>query len=119
MPSYDYKCNICDYKFEAFHAMSAKPLSKCPKCNKLGLIKLISPGALAIVKGTQNPCRGGRNLAEIKERKIAKKQELEKQRKKAKEAEKRNPPWWRSRKDNKIDMNVLKNPEKYIKTGET
>lgn len=51
MPTYDYKCRDCNYKFELFQPMSAEPLKHCPKCN--GRVKrLIGTGAGTIFKGS-------------------------------------------------------------------
>lgn len=41
MPTYDYKCEDCEYAFETFHSMSQDPLKKCPKCSKDTLKRLI------------------------------------------------------------------------------
>lgn len=115
MPTYEYECDSCNYSFEAFHSMSSKPLKKCPQCQKNTLQKLISGGAAVIIKGTQTPCF---DRTETLEKKKAKREKIARQKKEAKAAEKKKPPWWRPRKDKKIDMSVLKNPEKYIRTGE-
>ena len=32
MPTYDYVCDDCGYNFEEFQAITAEPLTKCPKC---------------------------------------------------------------------------------------
>lgn len=32
MPIYEYLCDVCDYKFEKLQALSAAPVSECPKC---------------------------------------------------------------------------------------
>jgi putative FmdB family regulatory protein len=105
VPTYDYECEACQHRFEAFHSMSAKPLRKCPECNKLALIKLIGAGAAAIIKGTTTPCKGeyrkpnlGSKLGEGENKSEA--------------------PWWRSGEDKKVRKDILKNPKKYIKTGE-
>ena len=50
MPTYDYECQDCNYIFESFQSMSAKPLKKCPKCNGK-LKRLIGTGAGIIFKG--------------------------------------------------------------------
>lgn len=51
MPTYEYKCNGCDYQFEAFQSISEAPLSTCPKCGN-SVERLISGGAGVIFKGT-------------------------------------------------------------------
>jgi putative FmdB family regulatory protein len=52
MPTYDYKCNACDHRFEHFQSMSDKVLKKCPKCGKNALERLIGTGAALIFKGS-------------------------------------------------------------------
>jgi putative FmdB family regulatory protein len=51
MPTYEYKCDRCDYRFEAFQSMTAEPLSECPECGGKTR-RLISPGAGFIFKGS-------------------------------------------------------------------
>ncbi len=50
MPTYDYKCQSCNYTFEFFQSMKEEPLTKCPKCGGQ-LKRLIGPGAGPIFKG--------------------------------------------------------------------
>ena len=51
MPTYDYECSDCGHAFEAFHSMSAEPLSACPECS--GTVKrLIGAGAGILFKGS-------------------------------------------------------------------
>jgi putative FmdB family regulatory protein len=52
MPTYDYKCNACNHRFEHFQSMSDKVLKKCPKCGKNALERLIGTGAALIFKGS-------------------------------------------------------------------
>jgi len=50
MPTYDYVCEKCDYRFEEFQAISAPPLTKCPRCR--GSVKrLIGGGNGFLFKG--------------------------------------------------------------------
>lgn len=51
MPTYDYKCNVCNYTFEYFQSMKDAPLTECPKCGGQ-LKRLIGAGAGPIFKGT-------------------------------------------------------------------
>lgn len=51
MPTYDYECQACGHAFELFQSMTAKVKRKCPKCGKLGLQRLIGPGAGFLFKG--------------------------------------------------------------------
>ncbi len=60
MPTYDYQCESCGHRFEAFHGMSAKPVKACPECGE-GVRKLMSAGAGVIDKGAGHqvgPCPG-------------------------------------------------------------
>ena len=51
MPTYDYVCADCNYKFERFHSMSDEPIRICPKCG--GRVhRLISGGTGLIFKGS-------------------------------------------------------------------
>ncbi len=51
MPTYDYKCTDCGYKFEYFQKMTDEPLSECPRCK--GKVKrLIGAGLGPIFKGS-------------------------------------------------------------------
>ncbi|MFA4984234.1 MAG: FmdB family zinc ribbon protein [Candidatus Omnitrophota bacterium] len=51
MPTYEYECRSCGYKFEAFQKMTDKPLAECPKCKKV-LRRLIGSGMGIIFKGS-------------------------------------------------------------------
>ena len=51
MPTYDYKCKDCGHHFEAFHSMSADPLTDCPKCEG-AVERMIGMGAGLIFKGS-------------------------------------------------------------------
>lgn len=51
MPTYDYKCTNCGYKFELFQRMMDEPIKECPKCKGL-VTRLIGAGAGTIFKGT-------------------------------------------------------------------
>ena len=52
MPTYDYLCESCDFEFEQFQSITAKPIRKCPRCGKLSLKRLIGVGAGIIFKGS-------------------------------------------------------------------
>lgn len=52
MPTYDYECEGCDHRFDAFQAISDDPLKKCPKCGKKKLRRLFGAGAGLIFKGS-------------------------------------------------------------------
>ncbi|NHZ87221.1 MAG: zinc ribbon domain-containing protein [Planctomycetia bacterium] len=51
MPTYDYICTDCNYKFERFQSMSDEPIRICPSCN--GRVRrLIGSGTGLIFKGS-------------------------------------------------------------------
>ena len=51
MPTYDYICSDCDYKFEHFQSMSDEPIRVCPNCE--GRVRrLIGSGTGLIFKGS-------------------------------------------------------------------
>ncbi|MFZ1322300.1 MAG: zinc ribbon domain-containing protein [Ignavibacteria bacterium] len=52
MPTYDYRCDDCGHFFEEFQSMKADKLTKCPKCGKETLKRLIGTGSGLIFKGT-------------------------------------------------------------------
>ncbi|MBI9017898.1 MAG: zinc ribbon domain-containing protein [Phycisphaerae bacterium] len=51
MPTYDYQCPDCNYSFELFQSITAKPEKKCPECGKNNVKRLIGIGAGVIFKG--------------------------------------------------------------------
>ncbi len=52
MPTYEYACNSCGHKFEAFQKITAKPKKRCPKCKKNKLTRLIGAGSGIIFRGS-------------------------------------------------------------------
>jgi putative FmdB family regulatory protein len=51
MPTYEYECQKCSHRFEAFQGINDPSLSQCPLC-KGKVRRLISPGAGLIFKGS-------------------------------------------------------------------
>jgi putative FmdB family regulatory protein len=51
MPTYEYKCLKCDYRFESFQKITDEPVRECPNC-KGEVKRLISGGTGPIFKGT-------------------------------------------------------------------
>lgn len=52
MPTYDYECQACGHRFEALQRITDDPLTKCPKCQKARLRRLIGAGLGIIFKGS-------------------------------------------------------------------
>ena len=52
MPTYEYICDNCQYQFERFQSIKARPIRKCPECGKLSVQRLIGAGAGIIFKGS-------------------------------------------------------------------
>lgn len=51
MPTYEYECTSCGYKFDFSQNINAKALEKCPKCHSK-VRRLIGGGAGFIFKGS-------------------------------------------------------------------
>ena len=51
MPTYDYECLSCHFRFEKFHSMTAEPESQCPACGG-PVKKLIGTGAGILFRGS-------------------------------------------------------------------
>jgi putative FmdB family regulatory protein len=52
LPTYEYECEACGYKFERFQSIKAEPIKKCPECGKNKVKRLIGIGAGMIFKGS-------------------------------------------------------------------
>ncbi|MGD0590769.1 MAG: zinc ribbon domain-containing protein [Bacteroidota bacterium] len=52
MPTYDYRCKSCGFKFEEFQSMSSEKLVICPKCAEPSLKRMMSSGAGLVFKGS-------------------------------------------------------------------
>lgn len=52
MPTYEYACESCGHEFEAFQSITAKPLRKCPECQRPALRRLLGTGAGILFKGS-------------------------------------------------------------------
>ena len=50
MPTYEYECTGCGFRFEVFQKISDPPKESCPKCGKV-VRRLIGKGAGIIFKG--------------------------------------------------------------------
>ena len=51
MPTYEYECQKCHYRFEVFQSIKDKPKTTCPQCR--GRVKrLLGTGASIIFKGS-------------------------------------------------------------------
>lgn len=51
MPTYEYRCKKCGFRFEEFQSIVDKPLTVCPSCGG-ELERLVSGGAGLIFKGS-------------------------------------------------------------------
>ncbi len=52
MPTYEYECSGCGHAFEELQSMTDPKLTKCPKCGKNKLARLIGSGSGMIFKGS-------------------------------------------------------------------
>lgn len=51
MPTYEYACDSCGHRFEAFQGMNDKPLSCCPECGET-VRRVLGAGGAVIFKGS-------------------------------------------------------------------
>jgi len=51
MPTYEYQCRKCRKRHEAFQSITAKPLTKCPRCGGR-LKRLLGTGSGFLFKGS-------------------------------------------------------------------
>lgn len=51
MPTYEYVCKSCGYRFEKFQNMNDEPVKKCSKCGKT-VKRMIGTGMGVIFKGS-------------------------------------------------------------------
>jgi putative FmdB family regulatory protein len=52
MPTYQYECASCKHSFEELQSIKEEPLSRCPKCKKKKLQRLLGTGAGLLFKGS-------------------------------------------------------------------
>lgn len=52
MPTYEYRCQHCQYEFEAFQSISSAPIDTCPRCHQKAVTRKISGGSGLIFKGS-------------------------------------------------------------------
>ena len=52
MPTYDYACKGCGYRFERFEGIHDDAPKECPKCHKKKGRRMIGTGAGLIFKGS-------------------------------------------------------------------
>jgi putative FmdB family regulatory protein len=63
MPTYEYKCDRCGYRFEKFQRMTDPRLTECPQCQG-AIRRLIGAGAGIIFKGSGFYCTDYRKPSE-------------------------------------------------------
>ncbi len=51
MPTYDYRCQKCQFRFEKFMKITDDPGMKCPKCGGAAR-RLFSPGGGFVLRGS-------------------------------------------------------------------
>jgi putative FmdB family regulatory protein len=51
MPTYEYECTACGYRFEKFQSITAPAVKRCPQCGK-SVRRLLGIGAGVIFKGS-------------------------------------------------------------------
>ena len=51
MATYVYKCQKCDFEFEAVQSMKDEPLTSCPHCREEALQRVIQPAGGFRIQG--------------------------------------------------------------------
>lgn len=51
MPTYCYKCDACDYEFEAKQKITEEPLTHCPQCHAEDAKRIIKFANAPVLKG--------------------------------------------------------------------
>ncbi|MDZ7724522.1 MAG: FmdB family zinc ribbon protein [candidate division KSB1 bacterium] len=52
MPTYEYLCKNCGYRFEKFQSINDEPVRECPKCKQIKVERLLNGGSGLIFKGS-------------------------------------------------------------------
>ena len=52
MPTYEYLCKNCGYRFEKFQSINDEPIRECPECKKENVERLLNGGSGLIFKGS-------------------------------------------------------------------
>ena len=52
MPTYDYRCKVCDHTWEEWQSITAPATKKCPECGKAKAERMIGPGAGLLFRGS-------------------------------------------------------------------
>jgi len=52
MPTYEYGCKACGYRFEELQSITADPIDVSPKCGEKSVQRFVSGGAGLIFKGS-------------------------------------------------------------------
>ncbi len=52
MPTYEYLCSNCGYRFEKFQRITAEPEKICPNCQQMTIKRVINGGNGIIFKGS-------------------------------------------------------------------
>lgn len=108
MPIYEYECEACNHRMEQFQSMKDAALTDCPECGQPRLHRVICAPTLID--------RTPRTVGSIADRNAAR---MEKEGTLPAQVRRRKDPgtpWWR--KGKKINKKILKDPKRYIATGE-
>lgn len=52
MPTYEYLCEACGYRFEKFQSIKDEPIRECPDCHEKRVVRVLNGGSGLIFKGS-------------------------------------------------------------------
>jgi putative FmdB family regulatory protein len=59
MPTYEYECDKCGYRFEIRQSIHDEPLLRCEKCDTHNLYRIISGGLYSSIKKSDDEIKLG------------------------------------------------------------
>ena len=125
MPTYEYKCDACEYSFEIEQSIHAKHKKTCPKCKKKKLYQVFGTPYVYCYNVTtigQWAEKNAKTKGKGKDQKSMREKIADAGLSKKEDA--KNNPWWRSgevkglkKMEKPLNLSKIKNTKKYIEEG--
>lgn len=115
---YQYQCQNCNHDFDTVQSIHDEALTKCPKCKRKKLQRVIHSPYIINHTGEVKTIyhQAERNTKKLGKYELqAKEQEANKN---YHNMPKTQTPWWREGTKKPIDLKKIKNTKKYIETGD-